>query len=276
MPYLLSNYKEDMAAYNLLKASLLQKLIRRKMTPEANYVAQLYLNENQSKGLKRRLQIIMAEDVGMAWPQASLFLEKETDLIKITTALAEAPKNRESDRFLLCVANQFDSFKKHKDPNVVEEVLLLNDLFKETSLWFNNKNKKTLDGLKSKLKMLETNPENNEIIHQLCSNYIELTKAKIHGARCQLALAVLIHLRKISKNDYIFNPDLSKTEIKPFDEIFDFAIDMHTPIGKKLNRGFDHWVKNCVVVYPELKYHHLYDKDGDEKYPLTNNSNKFK
>lgn len=276
MKYLLSSYKNDPASYNLIKASLLQKLIRRGMVNEANFVASLYLQDNQEKGLRRRLQIITAEDIGIGWPMATIFVKNEKDLIKITSALAQAPKNRESDRFLLCVANKIQSFKNHKDSNVINEVSLLDELFTETAKWFNEKNSINLKNLKNTLSKIETNTLNSEIIKELNVNYLELTKAKIHGARCQLALAVLLFTRQISKNDYIFEPDLTKTELSSFDEIFDFAIDMHTPIGKKLNRGFDHWVKNCVEVNPELKYPTLYDQFGNEKYPLDENSNKFK
>ena len=74
------------------------------MTEEALYISQLYLKSNQSKGLRRRLQIIAAEDIGLAWVESVEFIKKNEDLLVITQALSLSPKNRESDRFLLSVA----------------------------------------------------------------------------------------------------------------------------------------------------------------------------
>lgn len=271
--YFLSNYKEDAPSYNLLKASLLQKLIRRGMVHEANYVAQLYLNENQSKGLKRRLQIIAAEDIGIGWPESVLYIEQNQDnLIQVTSALAQANKNRESDRFLLAVAYNFDHYKNHYDKNVRIECKSLNHLFNFSKQWFENKNAKTLSSLKIELAKMEKYDFNKEAIHQLTENYISLTKQKVHGARCQLALAVLLYIRQIPVTGFQPIDDIAQ---KPFDEIFDFAIDMHTPIGKDLKRDFNHWVENCVQVKPELFYDSLYDEKGIEKYPLVSESNKF-
>lgn len=273
MKYYLSTYKpDDPAAYNLLKASLLQKLIRRGMVEEANYVAQLYLNDNQSKGLKRRLQIISAEDIGLGWSEASLFIEKEPDLIKITSALAQAPKNREADRFLLYIANNFNGVL-NRGQDILDEAKSLQYIFKKTDAWYENKNAQNLKELKDVFSRLVDKAKNKEIVQQLCNNYLDLTRANIHGARCPIALAVLIAIRQLDKIE--FNPDLTRTQVKPFDEIFDFAIDMHTPIGKMLKRDFNHWVQNCTIVIPEVTYPGLYDNKGDEKYPLTQSSNKF-
>lgn len=274
MKYYLSSYKDkDHAGYNLLKASLLQKLIRRGMIQEANHIAQRYLDEGQSKGLKRRLQIIAAEDIGLGWTESCLFIEKESDLIKVTSALCQAPKNRESDRFLLYVVNNFKGIHNRGD-EILKESISLKHIFDKTEDWFKNKNKATLTDLKNTFDDLILKAKNKEAVSQLCNNYLELTRANIHGARCQIALAVLITIRGLDKIE--FTPDLTKIQQSPFDEIFDFAIDMHTPIGKMLKRDFKHWIENCTQVIPEIKYSELYDAKGDEKYPLTINSNKFK
>ena len=273
MKYYLSPYKQtDPAAYNLLKASLLQKLIRRGMVEEANYVAQLYLNDNQSKGLKRRLQIIAAEDIGLGWTESCLFIEKEPDLIKVTSALCQAPKNREADRFLLYVANNFKNLAA-RGGQTLKEAQVLKDIFDKTDLWYSNKNKATLTQLTQEFDKLVEASVNKDVVRQLCDNYLSLTRANIHGARCPIALAVLINTRELDKKE--FAPDLSRTQQNTFDEIFDFAIDMHTPIGKMLKRDFNHWVKNCTIVIPEVTYPGLYDEKGDEKYPLVPESNKF-
>lgn len=271
MTYLLSSYREDPAAYNLIKASLLQKLIRRGMVKEANYIAQLYINDNQSKGLRRRLQIIAAEDIGFGWPESVLYFNQQEDLIKITSALAQAQKNREADRFLLAVANDYSSLMS-RDESIRKESSSLKYLFKLSSKWFESKKREDLNELKDAFSRLAKLSKLPDVIEQLGENYIELTRGKIHGARCQMALAVLLAIRGVEKTGW--TPDESLIKQQPFDEIFDFAIDMHTPIGKKLKRDFNHWVNNCVVVSPELIYDSLYDSNGDEKYPLTDRSNK--
>lgn len=273
MKYYLSSYRDkDHYSYNLLKASLLQKLIRRSMVEEANYIASLYIKDNQAKALKRRLQIIAAEDIGLGWTESILFIESEPDLIKVTSALAQSPKNRESDRFLLNVINN-KNILKNNDPQVIKEVSYFKDLVKKLNTWFIDKNKTTLSNLKSEFeKILKEDFKNKNVVNQLFNNYIELTRANVHGARCQIALAVLIITRDYDIKEFV--PDLSKINIKEFDEIYDFAIDMHTPIGKKLKRGFSHWIKECIKVAPEVTYPELYDIFGNEKYPLTEESNK--
>ena len=73
--YLLSELTSG-SDYNLMKASLLQKLIRRGMTREALYIGTIFLKQGHEKGLRRRLQIIAAEDIGLGWPESLNYIEK--------------------------------------------------------------------------------------------------------------------------------------------------------------------------------------------------------
>ena len=273
--YYLSKVREG-SDYNLIRASLLQKLIRRNMVEEALYIGELFLKDNHHKGLKRRLQIIAAEDIGLGWIESVLFLETHSDnLLLCIQALCEAPKNREADRFLLTIANNINSIK-NRGEDILKEGKILNRLFQLSEEWFKNrKNRDSLKKLENAFSiMAKENALNEAVILQLGKNYIELTRANIHGARCQMALAALIYCRNYKDLfNYIPKVDL-KYKPKAFDEIFDFAIDMHTPIGKKLKRDFNHWVENCTQVNPEVFYEDLYDIYGNEKYPLISLSNK--
>lgn len=266
---------ESGSEYNLVRASLLQKLIRRNMVEEALYVGELFIKDGHHKGLKRRLQVIAAEDIGLGWVNSVIFLEKYSDnLLLVIQSLCEAPKNREADRFLLTVANNRDSVI-NRGHDILHETKLLLRLFTLSSLWFSNKKiKDHLQNLKNAFSLMAKDHEYSEAIIQLGQNYIDLTKAQIHGARCQMALATLIYSRKW-KDQFGYVPkETLEYQSKPFDEIFDFALDMHTPIGKKLKRDFNHWINNCVEVHPLVTYDSLYDDKGKEKYPLLLESNK--
>lgn len=261
--------------YNLIRASLLQKLIRRSMTPEALYVGELFLKDNHHKGLKRRIQIIAAEDIGLGWVNSVVFLEKNSDnLLLCIQALCEAPKNREADRFLLTIANNPKSIIGRGD-EILKEGRVLKRLFDLSTAWkLNKKNKQLLADLNNAFTVMSQDSLFKDEIIQLGKNYVDLTKAQIHGARCQMALATLIYCRKwVDEFKYVPSSQLV-VKSNPFDEIFDFAIDMHTPIGKKLKRDFNHWINNCVQVSPEVKYSGLYDSQGNEKYPLLLESQK--
>lgn len=263
--------------YNLMRASLLQKLIRRSMTPEALYVGELFLKDNHIQGLKRRIQVIAAEDIGLGWVNGIVFLEKHSDdLLLCIQALSEAPKNREADRFLLTIANNPKSVL-NRGEEILKEARVLKRLFDLSQAWYlHKKNKQALFDLKNAFDVMAKDSQYPEVILQLGQNYINLTKANIHGARCQMALATLIYCRKwVDQFNYI--PKLEKNIMSnPFDEIFDFAIDMHTPIGKKMKRDFNHWISNCVQVVPEVTYQGLLDNQGNEKYPLLLDSQKKK
>lgn len=270
MKYYLSKIAEG-SELNLMKASLLQKLIRRGIVEEALYIGDMYIKANQSKGLRRRLQIICAEDLGFGWLGSVKFLNQTEDLLLVIENMCLAPKNRESDIFLLSVAAKDKALLNLKDPQVNYEVRVLSRLFELSSIWFNDKNKENLTNLKNAFSKMSENHKYGEIISILGDNYIELTKQKVHGARCQMALAALVYARKWDKEE-VFTPRLqSQSKPREFDEIFDFAIDMHTPIGKKLKLDFEHWIQNCILVSPEIKYPELLDSQGILKYQLTKN-----
>jgi hypothetical protein len=200
-------------------------------------------------------------------------MKDNEDLMVITQALAMAPKNRESDRFLLSVAMNKPHLLNLKDKNIQHEVKVLLRLFQLSTDWFNNKRDKSkLESLRNAFHKMAENHKFGHVIKILGDNYIELTRQNVHGARCQMALAALIYSRKWTKN-FKFIPETTLTHPpKKFDEIFDFAIDMHTPIGKKLGLDFEHWIKNCILVIPEVIYPELLDSEGKEKYPLTKES----
>jgi hypothetical protein len=96
--------------------------------------------------------------------------------------------------------------------------------------------------------------------------YIELSRANVHGARVMLALIALLSTRNIKKTTL---PDLNNLPaLKAIDLVPDYALDMHTPAGRKQNRSFAHWVKEGAVVIPKQTYPELFDSKNQEKYPL--------
>lgn len=48
-----------------------------------------------------------------------------------------------------------------------------------------------------------------------------------------------------------------------------FALDKHTPFGKKLGKSEMDWYTEGAPVFPERKYPDLYLKNGEEKYPYS-------
>lgn len=264
MKYLLSSYKDDPYSYNLLRASLLQKLIRRGMIGESLYLAQNYIESNHSKALKRKLEVIAAEDVGLGWPEAVCFIEdNKDDLLLCTSALCQAYKNREPDRFLHTVGNGLSSVRGRGQEILIESASL-NKLLGLAHAWENKKDNENLGKLKEAFNKLTELAVLSDVVQKCGLSYLDLVRGKVHGADNLLALIVLLTIRKVEPS--LWNPDVNNLQITPFDEMFDFALDMHTPIGKKLNRGFDHWLKEGSVVVPEINYPSLYDSHGKLKY----------
>lgn len=264
---LLELKEKDPAGYGLTRASLIQKLIRRSMTPEAMWVVQLFINDGHQKGLKKRLLQIAVEDIGLCYPQAIEFIIKEENLFKSTALLCSLSKNREVDRFLLNVTYNPAKFS-NADEQTNREVLVLSHLIQLSNNWFNDKrNKVKLKDFNEAIKYLSNYSEHyKEIILLAGDIYLDLTRSNIHGARVLLALIALLATRKINKIENIDNVIIP--DQKSCNEVPDFALDMHTPFGKILNRGFDHWVEEGAFVYPEHKYTELYDSSQQEKYPL--------
>lgn len=251
--------------YALLRASALQKFIRRSMTAEAIGIAQLFLDDGHKKGLIKRLKILATEDIGLANVKALNYSMVSEDPMKTVAVLCQTGKNRECDRFLLQVAYNLNHFRAAK-PETLREVKFLNKLLKLSTLWFDNKrNKEAKKDLDNFVELLVSkNEERKEIIQNIYSNYLELSKTKTFGVRVLLAAIVLISLRK-----EVLSSDINESipEGVLVEDIPDYIIDKHTVEGKRMGRGFEHWEANGAVVIPEVDYPELYE-DSVEKYPL--------
>lgn len=264
---LLKIKENDPAGYGLTRASLIQKLVRRSMLPEALWVVKLFIEDGHEKGLKKRLLQIAAEDIGLSQPEAINFINQEPDPYKWVALLCLSPKNREVDQFLLNVAYRIDAYKDG-DAQTKKEISVLKHLIKVSGKWFDNKRiKQNLIDFKAAVQYLSTFAGDLAPTVILAGDiYIELTRANVHGARVMLALIALLATRAVAKQSF---PDLSN--LPPMLELKfvpDFALDQHTPAGRVMNRGFEHWVKVGAVVDPKFEYPTMFDSKGDEKYPL--------
>lgn len=257
--------------YNLIKASLLQKLIRRSMEGEACFVATLYANDNQLKGLKRRLLIIASEDVGFSNLDAVKIVNDSNnreELIQATAILARSWKNREADNFLL-FSTRMPKQYQILDPETKKEVENFILLIKAISPWYMDRSKQKLKQLEKYIEdHIKKQPEEkHQILKILFENYKMLTRNNVHGARCLIALFSLISSRSLPKNF----PQIDTTtpyKMSHFDKVFDFAVDMHTPQGKQLKRGTDHWIKEGCVLSPEWINPASIDNLQQIRYPL--------
>jgi hypothetical protein len=258
----------DLIAYNLLKASWLQKSIRRGLTDTAIAIAKLYLNDNQIEGLKRKLLVFCFEDIGLGCPDMILHLKKESDLINQIKILCQSKKNRETDRFLLAVKDFYPKLKLNKE--IYEEVETMHILCKTADDWFSNKRKKSnLDNLRKMIDLLKENQSdlNKEIITESFNSYIELSKHNAFGARTALSLICLLSVRNFNTTTSEFQLDTHK-EID-LSTVDDWALDKHTSFGKLLNRGLDFWFKEGIVISNERIYPELFLSNKIEKYPYT-------
>ena len=258
---------DDVVSYNLVRASLLQKLIRRSLLPEALFVVDLYLEDKQTAGLNRRLLQIAVEDVGLCLPNAIELLEAEPDFHKKVALLCLADKNREVDRFMLTVAYRPIRFK-NADPQTQKEGVTMHKLIKLSTLWFENKRKKeNLQNLKDYVSSLADKSKWKTTILKSLDIYLDLSRANVHGARVMLGLISLLSTREIDERPV---PDVSSLpERVEVVNVPDYALDRHTPFGKILKRDFYHWQEHGAFVSPELKYPDLLDSKNEEKYPLA-------
>lgn len=265
---LLELRETDFVGYGYTKASWLQKCVRRGLVDKAVSLAELYLQDNQKEGLRRKLLVFCYEDIGLGIPEMNLLLSKEEDLLKQTEMLARAPKNRENDRFLLAVRDFYLQLKEKLE--IKEEVESLHEVCNVADTWFNNKRlKENKTRLQQVFSLLKENcsEEGKEIITQAEKDYFLLSKHNSFGARTSLAHMVLVSLRNISFSNWIV-PELTlpRTSLSLVD---DFALDKHTPFGKKLGKSDEDWYREGSVVSPEKKYPSLYLKNGEEKYPYS-------
>ena len=258
---------EDVVSYNLVRASLLQKLIRRSLLPEALFVVDLYLEDKQTAGLNRRLLQIAVEDVGLCLPNAIELLEAEPDFHKKVAILCLAHKNREVDRFMLTVAYRPIRFK-NADPQTQKEGMTMHKLIKLSTEWFENKRKKeTLKNLQDYVQSLSLKSKWSSTILKALDIYLDLSRANVHGARVMLGLISLLATREVEDRQA---PDISQLPLsQEVVNVPDYALDRHTPFGKILKRDFSHWEEHGAFVSPELKYPDLLDSKNEEKYPLA-------
>lgn len=260
---LLSLKESDPAAYGLTRASLIQKLIRRGLTAQALWVSQLFINDGHHKGLKRKLYQIAAEDIGLGHPDIILKLKQEDDLLKNTALLCQSPKNREVNRFISFLELCPQELINNSQINL--EVQTLNSLLEANEIWFNNKRKKE-NLINFKNLIISLNQENSSKNLEIFEVYLDLAKANTFGSKDLLAFISLINTRKnLTIPEIMLEvPPPERMEFVP-----DFALDRHTPFGKILNRGFNHWIKEGMPVFPEVFYPSLYIEDGREKYPMN-------
>ena len=263
MDLLLSSYKDDYYAYNLLKASHLQKLIRRGMAPEACHIAQLYLNDKQPKGLQRRLQIIASEDIGLGWPESIEYINSEPDLLKVTTALCQAEKTQEAGLFLMSSDKPMSYFNE-KGKDTVVEIASLKKILHLANTWDEQKSKSNLKNLKDAFDKIAQISLLPNVVRELGVSFLDIKRSKAYGAELLLGMMILIAIRKIGPSGFV--PDVSSIEVKEFDQMFDFAVDMHTTVGKQMGRGIAHWKEHGVLIVPEITYPSMFDINGQKKY----------
>lgn len=267
--------EKDHVAYNLVKASWIQKAIRRGENSKALSIADLYLNDNQEKGLIRRLKVFATEDIGFGNIDAIKKMnELKYDPLKCINLLSQSFKNREVDRFLLQIDRNFNNYKEIEE--LKSESYNLKKILNISEEWFNNKRIKKnkhriihfIDLLKEKYK---TNEYQNELTDIALQHYFDLSRFKTLGARTNLAFIILLITRGIHKNNVENNVDLDFNKTEKLSIVDDWAIDKHTPFGKILKRDYEFWLKQGSIVKPELLYEELYyiDKEGNkkEKYP---------
>lgn len=258
---------KDIVAYSLVKASWLQKLVRRGMVNSAVSLGQIYLDENQGQGLYRKLLVFCAEDIGLGYPQAILEIDSIKDPLHQIEFLCKVPKNREPDRFLYNVRNKFDELVKN--PETAKEAKTLNILLKISEKWLANKrdknNKKELENVFDILANNCSESTNKEIIQAIKEKYFLLVKHNSFGLSNLLALATLVSVRDIPLPEKIIVN--YEAEIVKLEYVDDFALDKHTSFGKQLNRGIEHFFEEGSKVFPEKKYPNLYLSNGEEKYP---------
>ena len=261
--------EKDIIAYNLVKASWLQKAVRRGLVNTAVSLAQTYIDEGQEKALYKKLLVFCAEDIGTGTPQAIQMIDKIDNPLHQTEFLCRIIKNRETDRFLLATRDCYEDLVQNKELEV--EVKTLNILIKIAGRWFDNKRKKqNLIDLENAYEMLKSKTSTDEqkaLLDTLLEKYIFLSKGKAFGTRTLLALSVLIAVRDIQLEE-VNEPEYTGV-LESLQWVDDFALDKHTSYGKELNRGIEHWVKEGSPVYPEKDYPELYLSNGEEKYPYS-------
>lgn len=246
----------DYVAFNLVKASWLQKCIRRGLNARALAIANIYIKEDQVEGLKRRLKVYATEDIGIATPDILILLEKKS--IKETiNILCQSYKNREVDRFLLNVRD------KKVDYDLLK-VKILKDLLNLSNVWFFNKRvKQNTKNLHDYVQSYDLNEFQKKTCNIALDNYFLLSKSKTLGARTNLAFIALIIGRNITKKrDQVVEYDLNYSQMEKIKIVDEFALDKHTPFGTS---SYDEWVKNVSIVHPLLIYKDAFIKEK-EKY----------
>lgn len=267
---LLQLKEDDPMGYGFVKASWLQKCVRRGLVDKAVAIARLYLKDNQSEGLKRKLLVFTYEDIGQGTPDLNLLLKQESDLLKQTEMLCLAPKNRENDRFLLAVRDFYPELVLN--PEIQDEVKALKVILELADNWFNNKRiKKNKEILQEAFKLMADGKSSTlkEVIHQAELDYFFLSKHNAFGARTALAHSVLLSIRKNIEVNFFQKPSQYTLPDISLPFVDDFALDKHTPFGKLLNKGEKAWLLEGSITYPLRTYPELYQKDGSEKYPYS-------
>lgn len=272
MKYYLSNYVDEMYSYNLIKTSYLQKMIRRGYTGKALSIADLYIKNNQEKALVRRLYQIWAEDISVASPNGIMVLnDPNYSIDQKITYLCQTPKSREADHFLVTVdyAREVLNMKEMSEDQL-KEVQVLIFLLDLCDKWFSaeKKEKKAAKlALEKGFNRLCDEGKHNGIIKSCLDHYYILSKAKVHGARVMIAAAILISLRRLPLEETDIN-QLIIPQREEIDEIPDYVLDIHTPLGKKLKKTVRDWATHGAVIFPDFEYPSKYNSKGEEKYPL--------
>lgn len=260
---------KDIVSYSLVKASWLQKAIRRNLVDTALSLGRVYIEEGQQRALERKLVVIAAEDVGLGSPFALLEMEKLDNVYHKIEFLCRCAKNRETDRFLLATRDNSEFLLSNKE--LVGEVKPFLKILTLADHWFENKrSRKFLEKLKDGFAILSsaaTDPLAKDLIHLCLEKYLDLSKHKSFGARTLLALATLVATRNISYRES-FSGDFTGKFID-LTYVDDFALDKHTSFGKRLNRGIEHWIEHGSVVSPLARYSSMYLSNGEEKYPYS-------
>lgn len=260
----------DPAGYALVRASLLQKMIRRAMLPEALWVADLYRQDGHERGLNRRLKIIAVEDIGLGLPQSLELLTGIHDFREQVALLCGAKKNRENDRFYNLAKSSSFLLDGVQSDQVRAEIKRARNLLLIAQQWKATKDRALRVVISDFVsETLSRGKFLSRTIMECSSSYFECSKANMHAAELLLSFAVLLSTRNVPATTQI--PDYRNLpparELNPIPE---YVLDLHTPYcaARTREEALNRWMTDGCIVVPEITYPSMFDEEGKEKYPV--------
>lgn len=255
----------DYHELNLIKASYLQKMIRRGDVGRSLSIADMYKESGHVNALNRRLSQIWGEDISVANPELIIKLRNpDIEIDEKINLLCLSKKNREADRFLITYLYAINTINK-SNKEIFREVAVLNKIIKLANSFYESKGK-IKSNFKKELKESFSilNNKKRECIDFCLESYFELSKSKVHGARVMLSAAILIGLRDLKSKKEKFE---IKKERSSIEEIPDYVTDIHTKTGRKIGKTIEDWAKEGAFVSNEMVVNGQFI-NSEEKYPL--------